>query len=122
MSGCMPHVLSAPRHSSPSRTCIRCYLCWWLISDQREDESLDAQLFNAFIEERFGVFLPPTIICVAPFTRTFPLKSYVIMPDYEVKALYIEKGELILNLEEVEAEVGVELAKTINAHILALAS
>ena len=122
MSGCLPNLLSAPRHSSPSMVCISCYLCWWLLEQQREDESLDAQLFNAFIEERFGVLLPPTITVVAPFTAPFPLKSYVIMPDYEAKALYIEKGDLILNLTEVEVEVGASLAETINAHILTLAS
>jgi len=122
MSGCMPNLLSAPRHSSASTTCIRCYLCWWLISDQREDESLDAQLFNAFIKEEFGVLLPPTITVVAPFTASFPLKDYEIQTDYEAKVLYIEKGDLILNLEEVEVEVGVSMAETINAHILALAA
>jgi len=108
-----------PRHSAPDRVCLRCYLCWFLLDKQREDESLDSQLYEAYINQSFAVVLPPSLVTRAAFMPTFSFESYEIFVDVEKKMLLIDNGLLFL-LEEVEAIVGEAVAETINMYVASL--
>lgn len=120
MSGCMSNALLPPRHSLSSRTCLKCYLSWACLDSQREDESLDQQLFDAYIKEQLLVLIPPLVYCSAAFCRPFRLEKYEILADYETRTLYVESYPGLYNLEEIEIDVGDSLAVAINAHVLSL--